>query len=164
MIAGSDLIENCKFGLLPTSSPNVTYSVYLNSESVTGLTYGTENNYTLYFDAEANTTLYEPIDVTITAIDATNHITIKDNMLLSAFPMNVTNNGNGFEATQLFTNLVEWDELDVSSPFIKDEIVVESYMTVRTVHSPNGGTGTTVVTLNYRDEIIYKIPLTYPIY
>lgn len=163
LLADSKLTLNLPNLFPHNAGSSVTYSVYLNNESVTGLTYGINSASLLYFEANESADTYSPLNLTITATDAANHITIKDNMLLSALPMELANNGNGFEVTQLFTNLVEWGELDVSSPFIKYEIATGSYTTMRTVHSPNGGNGTTVVTLNYRDEIIYKIPFTYPI-
>ncbi|NRF90817.1 hypothetical protein HQN89_07220 [Paenibacillus frigoriresistens] len=163
LISGSELNLNLPTLLFPNPNPNVTFSVYQNYESVTGLTYGIDYAQKLSFNASAGTEESSTINVTVTAKDLTNHITIKDNLEIKVVPYVTQNNSEtvGFISTKLFGYGVNSNEVAVTEPFS----IYGMYGSYSTVIAPaESGTGTTVVTLNYRDEIIYKIPFTYPIY
>lgn len=163
LISGSELNLNLPTLLFPNPNPNVTFSVYQNYESVTGLTYGIDYAQKLSFNASAGTEEYSTINVTVTAKDLTNHITIKDNLEINVVSYETENNSEtvGFISTELFGYGIYNNEIAVTEPF-NIYGMFGSYSTVTT--PVNSGTGTTVVTLNYRDEIIYKIPFTYPIH
>lgn len=161
IILGSHLNLNLQSLLVPFPGSSVTYSVYLNNSSITGLTYGIDNNTnSLYFSSEINAATNSPIDITVTAKDETNNVTIKDKMQIRAIPLVITNSNRGFEVTQLFTSDLEWDDVVVSSPFIKNGSPFGSY---NTVYSESNVTGSTAVTLNYRNELIFTVPFTYPL-
>lgn len=163
LISGSELNLNLPTLLFPNPNPNVTFSVYQNYESVTGLTYGIDYAQKLSFNASAGTEDNSTINVTVTAKDLTNHITIKDNLEINVVPYETENGSEtvGFISTELFGYGVYNNEIAVTEPFS----IYGMFGSYSTVTAPaNSGTGTTVVTLNYRDQIIYKIPFTYPTY
>ncbi|NOU86769.1 hypothetical protein GC102_13425 [Paenibacillus sp. LMG 31460] len=163
LISGSELNLNLPTLLFPNPNPNVTFSVYQNYESVTGLTYGIDYAQKLSFNASAGTEENSTINVTVTAKDLTNHITIKDNLEIKVVPYVTENDSEtvGFISTKLFGYGVNKNEVAVTEPFS----IYGMFGSYSTVTAPaESGTGTTVVTLNHRDEIIYKIPFTYPIY
>jgi hypothetical protein len=160
IILGSHLNLNLQSLLVPIPGSPVTYSVYLNNSSVTGLTYGIDNNTnSLYFSSEINAATNSPIDITVTAKDETNNVTIKDKMQISTIPLALRNSNRGFDVTQLFASDSEWDDVVVSSPFIKNG---SSFGSNNTVYSESNGTGSTVVTLNYKNELLFTVPFTYP--
>ncbi|SDO28253.1 hypothetical protein SAMN04487897_11158 [Paenibacillus sp. yr247] len=115
LILGSQLNLNLQSLLVPFTGSSVTYSVYLNSASVTGLTYGIDHTNSLYLSSEFTTETNNPIDLTITAKDETNHVTIKDKLQVSVIPMSKTESNRGFKVAQLFTNENEWTDAVVSS-------------------------------------------------
>ncbi|KRF43455.1 hypothetical protein [Paenibacillus sp. Soil787] len=158
IILGSQLKLNLQSLLLPVPGSSVTYSVYLNNSSVTGLTYSIDHTNSLYFSSDSNAETNSPIDITVTAKDETNNVTIKDKMQISAIPLVKTDINRGFEVTQLFSSESEWNDVVVSSPFIKNGSPFGSY---NTVYSDSNGTGSTVVTLNYKNELIFTVPFTY---
>lgn len=160
IILGSQLKLNLQSLLVPVPGSSVTYSVYLNNSSVTGITYGIDYTNSLYFSSEINAETNSPIDITVTAKDETNNVTIKDKMQISAIPMVRSNSNRGFEVTQLFASDSEWNDVVVSSPFIKNGTPFGSY---NTVYSESNGTGSTAVTLNYKNELIFTVPFTYPL-
>lgn len=159
IILGSHLNLNLQSLLVPVPGSSVIYSVYLNNSSVTGLTYGIDNNTnSLYFSSDINADTNSSIDITVTAKDETNNVTIKDKMQIRAIPLEITNANRGFEVTQLFTSSTEWADVVVSSPFMKNGAPFGSY---NTVYSESIGTGTTAITLNYKNELVYTVPFTY---
>ncbi|MZQ85250.1 hypothetical protein GQF01_24340 [Paenibacillus sp. 5J-6] len=161
LLTSSELDLNLPSLLLPNPSPNVTYSVYSNTEHVNGLTYGIESSQDLIFEAVNDAMINSILDVTVTAKDLTNHITIKDNLQVKVVPYVFENYSQtvGIRTTELFNFGINKNEIEVTSPFALSGM----FGSYSTVSAPaNSGTGTVVITLNYKDEIIYKIPFTYP--
>lgn len=147
--------------LLPNPSSNVTYSVYSNTERVGGLSYEIANSQDLIFEAENDAMMNSILKVTVTARDQANHITVKDNLQVKVVPYTTVNYSQmvGLSTTNLFNFGIYNNEIEVTSPFVLSGM----FGSYSTVSAPaNSGTGTVVITLNYKDQIIYKIPFAYP--